>query len=151
MADRQLTQQEAARLLAVEKHRADDTTYEYPRSGGRVAIPLVSADGRDEFLLDINRGSISLIKVSYQTRWRQIHGLVRLCLNGAPHRNPPDLGGERVDCPHLHVYREGYGLRYAAPVTDEDFPNVADLWAAFEDFLAFCVVSRKPYVQSSMI
>jgi hypothetical protein len=36
-----LTQEDADALLAMEKHKVDDTPYEYPSLGGGVRIPLL--------------------------------------------------------------------------------------------------------------
>jgi hypothetical protein len=55
MADINLTQADADTLLAMEKHRVEDTPYEYPSLGGGVRIPLQSPDKRELFFLDITR------------------------------------------------------------------------------------------------
>ncbi|MEW6070450.1 MAG: hypothetical protein AB1485_07525, partial [Candidatus Thermoplasmatota archaeon] len=78
MADINLTQAEANALIAMEKHRLDDMRWDYPGLGGSINIPLVSADKREDFLLDISRGKIDLLKGTYQNRSRQIIILVRL-------------------------------------------------------------------------
>ncbi len=41
---------------------------------------------------------------------------MRLDLDGPPHRNPD---GVEVPCPHLHVYREGFGDKWAMPAPAE--------------------------------
>jgi hypothetical protein len=106
VADIYLTQAEAEALIAMEKHRFDDARWDYPGLGGSINIPLVSSDKREDFLLDISRGKIDLLKGTYQNRSRQIVVLVRLDFGGRPHRNPDD---EEIPSPHLHIYREGYG------------------------------------------
>ena len=67
MADIHLTQSEAEALIAMEKHRLDDERYSYPTSGSLI-IPLQSPDKREQFLLDIRRGRIDLLKGKYQAR-----------------------------------------------------------------------------------
>ena len=47
VADINLTQEDADALLAMEKHKADDTTYEYPSLGGGIRVPLLSPDKRE--------------------------------------------------------------------------------------------------------
>ena len=42
----------------MEKHRIDDTVYDYPSLGGALRIPLQSTDSREAFLLDITRSQI---------------------------------------------------------------------------------------------
>ena len=53
MMDASLTQAEADALLAMEKHRADTIGRKYPDFGGKVAAPLISVDGREQFFLDL--------------------------------------------------------------------------------------------------
>jgi len=47
------TQSEADALPAAEKHRAADTSNDYPVPGGALFIPLVSVDHRENLLLDV--------------------------------------------------------------------------------------------------
>lgn len=70
MADFSLVQSDADTLLAMEKHRVDDTVYGYPTLTGAVRIPLQSPDKREMFMLDITRSQIKLIKGTYQNRAR---------------------------------------------------------------------------------
>ncbi|MFZ3018352.1 MAG: hypothetical protein WA056_07850 [Gallionella sp.] len=146
MADIHLTQSEADELIAMEKHRMDNERYAYPTAGSLV-VPLQSSDKREQFLLDIRRGRIDLLKGKYQTRARQVVALVRLDFGGAPHRNPD---GQEVGCPHLHLYREGYGDKWAIPVPAEDFPRMDDLWGTLEDFLRFCRVTMPPQIDRGL-
>jgi hypothetical protein len=53
MADIDLLQEEADALIAMEKHRADDTEWEFPTPGGRLPIPVTSSDKRENFMLDV--------------------------------------------------------------------------------------------------
>ena len=122
MAEMNLTQAEADALIAMAKHRVDGTEWDYPDLGGAASIPLVSADRREQFMLDLRRGGIDLAKGTYQNRGRQVVVLVRLDFGGAPHRNPD---GEEIDSPHLHLYREGFGDKWAVPVPADDFRDVA--------------------------
>ena len=120
MADANLTQAEADALTAMEKRRSDETEWQYPDLGGYVTIPLVSMDRRESFLLDLRRGRIDLTKGTYQNRGRQVVVLARLDFGGAPHRNPD---GEEIRSPHLHLYREGYGDKWAIPASGDHFPG----------------------------
>lgn len=110
-------------------------------AGGKVTVPLVSPNKRENFLLDVARGRIELKKGTYQSRARQIIILVRLDFGGPSHRNPND---EEIPCPHLHVYREGFGDKWAVPVPPEAFPNITDAWMTLSDFLKFCNVTEPP-------
>ena len=146
MADIHLTQSEAEALIAMEKHRVVDDRYDYPTSGSLV-VPLQSTDKREQFLLDIRRGRIDLLKGTYQTRARQVVILVRLDFGGAPHRNPDD---QEIGSPHLHLYREGYGDKWAVEVPAEHFPRTPDLWGTLEDFMRFCRVTIPPYIERGL-
>jgi hypothetical protein len=143
----ELTQTEADALLAMEKRRSDTTEWEYPDLGGRVSVPLVSIDGREWFFLDLRRARIDLAKGTYQNRGRQVAILARLDFGGAPHRNPD---GEEVGSPHLHLYREGFGDKWAYPVPLDRFPNLSDPWQTLEDFMRFCNVVEQPNIRRGL-
>lgn len=147
MADINLTQAEANALIAMEKHRASEDRSDFPMGGRSLVLPLQSSDKREQFLLDLSRGRIDLLKVKMQNRGRQVVVLVRLDLGGAPHRNPDD---EEISTPHLHVYREGYGDKWAMPVPADRFRNPGDVWATFEDFLRFCNVTQPPHIERGL-
>ena len=57
-----LTQAEADALLGLPKKAVTDDVHEVPAAGGKLTVPLVSHDGREEFLLDLYRGRVSAIK-----------------------------------------------------------------------------------------
>ena len=147
MAEINLTQTEADALIGLEKHRVNEDHTDFPTGGQSVVLPLQSADRREQFFLDLSRGRIDLLKVKMQNRGRQVVVLVRLDLGGAPHRNPD---GEEIPVPHLHVYREGFGDKWAVPVPTDRFSNVADVWQVFEDFMRFCNVTQPPHVQRGL-
>lgn len=147
MADINLTQAEADALVAMEKHRTTEDRSEFPTGGQSLILPLQSSDKREQFLLDLSSGRIDLRKVKMQNRARQVVVLVRLDLGGAPHRNPDD---EEIPAPHLHVYREGYGDKWAMPIPAARFKNVGDTWTALEDFLRFCNITRPPHIDPSL-
>ena len=147
MADINLTQSEADALIAMEKQRVDETEWDFPSPGGRLSIPLLSMDRRENFSLDVTRSQLNLTKATYQNRARQAIILMRLDLDGPPHRNPDD---QEIPCPHLHVYREGFGDKWAEPASVTDFPNTANLFPTFQAFMKRCNVTVPPYVQSGL-
>ena len=87
MADMNLTQAEADALIAMEKYRISEDRSNFPMGGRSLILPLQSADKREQFMLDLSRGRIDLLKVKMQNRGRQVVVLVRLDLGGAPDRN----------------------------------------------------------------
>ncbi len=147
MVEINLTQAEADTLIAMEKHRVDETQWEYPGLGGAICVPLTSANKRENFLLDISRGKIDLLKGTYQNRSRNIVILVRLDFGGPPHRNPD---GREVLSPHLHVYREGFADKWAIEVPTDKFSKLADLWQTLYDFMDFCNIIEPPIIEKGL-
>ena len=82
-----------------------------------------------------------------QNRARQVVVLVRLDLGGAPHRNPDD---EEILAPHLHMYREGYGDKWAISVPADRFTATPDLWVTLEDFMRFCNITQPPHIERGL-
>jgi len=147
MADLEITQSEAEALIAMEKHRASDDRYSFPLGGRSVSIPLQSVDKREQFLLDISRGLIDLGRGKYQNRARQVVVLVRLDFGGSPHRNPD---GEEIGSPHLHIYREGFGDKWAIPLPADRFPRTANMRGTLDDFMQFCNITLPPNIESGL-
>jgi hypothetical protein len=141
MADIDLTQVEADALIAMEKHCIDDKEWQFPGPGENLTVPLTSHDKRENFLLDVTRGQVKLTKVTYQNRARQTVVLIRLDLGGPPHRNPDDV---EISCPHLHVYREGYGDKWAVPAPVELCSSIDNLVATLEAFMQYCNITEAP-------
>lgn len=138
-----LDQETADALIAVPKVRTNDEASYCPGPGDRLSLPLLSSDGRESFLLDIRRGRMDLRKGTYQNRARQVVVLVRLDFGGAPHRNPD---GEEVPSPHLHIYREGYGDKWAFEVPSDQFTEIQNLWQTLQDFMRYCNIVDPPNI-----
>lgn len=144
MPDINLTQNEADQLIAMEKVRLDEQQYYFPDAGSSICAPLTSLDQREAFLLDIRRGRINLAKATYQNRSQKVMILVRLDIEGTPHRNPD---GQEIPTPHLHLYREDYGDKWAIPISESDFPDVTDLYKVMEDFMSYCNITQPPLIE----
>ena len=121
MSGDEITQAEADALLALEKHRINDQRISLPDLGRKLIVDLLSADKRERFCLDMSSSYVSLSKFTMQTRARVTIILARLDINGAPHRNPDDV---EVPATHLHLFREGYGDKWAYPVPAEAFKDL---------------------------
>jgi hypothetical protein len=156
-----LTQSEADALIALGKKRTSNDTYNFPFSREILTIPIISIDGRESFLLDINKkGSIKLTRCTYQERYRRIIILVRLDIDGQPHTNPevdivplPYLipyNGQTIKCPHLHLYVEDYMDKWAIPAPANEFPNTKDLYKTLEDFFRYCNIIEPPIIQRGL-
>jgi hypothetical protein len=143
MAELNIAQAEADALIAMEKISADEEIYEYPGFGGKIIIPLVSRDYRVDFLLDIERNRINLLKGKLQNRVHSAIILLRLDFGGSPHRNPDD---QEIPKTHLHIYREGYGDKWAYPVPIDRFPSIDDPWGCLADFMSYCNIIQRPNI-----
>ena len=142
-----LTQAEADALLAVRKWFPSETLLS-PRPGRNEVYELESDAPAERFVLDAWRASIRLSRIRFQNRVRSSIILARLDLGGAPHTNPD---GERIECPHLHVYQEGYEDKWAFPLDPARFPAPDDPGRAFADFCAFCNIERLPEIQEELL
>lgn len=113
-----LTQAQADRVtdLAKDAERTDPFVWVANRQTDE---GLTATDEKGlRFMLSLKRNPFE-IRLHFGTRDRDI-GLVRLD-NSAYHPNPD--GSEIRDQPHLHRYREGYGLEWAEPVDWYDLNN----------------------------
>jgi len=142
-----LTQAEADSLLAMKKKIVGDSVFQFPASGERLQIPLESLDRTEDFLLDVTRSRIDLAKITYQNRARIVVVLLRLDVSGPPHRNPD---GELIACPHLHVYREGYGDKWAIAIPTGKFENIQNRVQTLIDFMTECNVTEQPSIQTGL-
>ena len=129
------------------KRRADERVWNLLRLGNAIQTPLVSTDATEEFVLDIGRSRTRLAKGTYQNRARKIAPLARLDFGGPPHRNPD---GDEIGSPHLHLYRAGWGDRWAEPVSLEHFSNPGDTWQLLEDFMRFWNMVTEPVIQKEL-
>lgn len=137
------------RLLALEKALVASEVIAFPAAGEAVELKAASADGREAFLIDVNRrGKIKVSKCTYQERYKVIEILLRLDVDGPPHENPD---GTEVPCPHLHIYREGYATKWAYSIEGKPFTNTADLVQTLRDFLVYCGVKNIPPIQKPIL
>ncbi len=139
MTEINLTQQEADALLTMLKVPEVGDPAPFPGPGQDLEIRLLSKDTRESFLLNLRRNRFELGRATYQTRARVVVVLARLDLHRAPHRNPD---GIEVSGTHLHVYRHGFGDRWALEIPNEAFPDPGDVWHSFHDFLKFCNITE---------
>ena len=141
-----LTQHEANTLLNMEKHYRGYNQFLFPTYGGSLHIPLCSGDNREEFILDIWRSKIELRKNTFQSRARKTIILVRIDIAGSLHRNPD---GEEIQCPHIHLYKEGYHDKWAQALPD-NFSNPVDISQTLDEFMDYCVIITKPVISREL-
>jgi hypothetical protein len=147
MADINITQDEADNLMAMAKRSVEEKDWLFPAPGEGIAVPLTSLDKRESFMLDVTRARIKLTKANYQNRAKAAIILLRLDLDGPPHRNPD---GEWIPCPHLHIYREGYGDKWAILAPIAVYTNTLDLFLTFEAFMRQCNIVNPPRIQKGL-
>jgi hypothetical protein len=92
-------------------------------------------DLNDSFYLDLTRPRLRPQKLKIQLRASSMDILIRLDINGAPHKNPD---GTRLGGTHLHLYREGAGDDWAIVLDPGKFLNPNDAHMAFLDFCGYC-------------
>jgi hypothetical protein len=102
-----LEQWEANRLLAVPKIYSSDAVVDLSRDACN-DYQVETNDGTEFFLFDVHGPGRNPRKAVFQLRYRRHIVLARMCL--VPHTNPD---GAKLDGPHFHRYREGYGDRFA--------------------------------------
>ena len=146
MSSINISQDEADRLIELNKVREDNMIYIFPGRGENVSIPIISEDKRDKFILDIHRGRINLKKITNQLRGNQAIILARIDLDGQPHTNPD---GTVIKSPHIHIYREGYNDKWAEPLPHQ-FSNPYEQWETLNEFMDFCNIIKKPNFQKGI-
>jgi len=106
-----LTQTQADRLIALLKEAALKEVFVWLEKKAQTEMFVAVEDEKIQFKLSMKRNSYE-VRLHLRTRDRDI-GLVRL--DAAPFHSNPD-GTELRSQPHLHVYREGFGLEFAEAV-----------------------------------
>ena len=143
-----ITQEEADLLIGLPKRFESDK----PIALGNVSLDytrkLLSIDRREIFFLDVWRGSLNLKKYKLQNRARSVEILVRVDIQGSPHKNPD---GAVILCPHIHIYKEGYNDKWAYPLSEHPFRDPKNIIITFEDFAEFCNIVEYPDVQGKLI
>lgn len=133
-----LTQVEVDLLLNMLKSLVDTGNLNFPSSGTSKELEVSSSDGKEKFLVDVNRkGRIKLSKCTYQNRYRKYEILLRLDIDGPAHTNPD---GQEISGHHLHIYREGYETKWAYPLPENQFTDPKDLINTLMEFLEYCKV-----------
>jgi len=156
-----ITQQDADFFFSMEKFPEEDKEYQFPLSGKKLVIPFTSTDKKESFLFDIYRGTIRISKVTYQSRVRKAYILRRLDFDGSPHQNPeaetaplpilePYIGIE-VPSPHIHLYVEGFGEKWAVPAELFLKTEDKDIYEIMIDFFQYCNVKQMPKITKILL
>ncbi len=156
-----ISQQDADYFFEMDKYPEEAKEYQFPSSGQRLTIAFNSSDKRENFLFDIYRGSIRITKITYQNRVRKAYVLRRLDLDGSMHTNPetdviplPVLepyNGKEIPTPHIHLYVEGYGEKWAIPANLILKIEGNDIYEMMVDFLKYCNVKQLPKITKTLL
>lgn len=143
-----LTQFEFEMIMDMLKRLKSKKTFAFPAPGDELKLNVESITTNDKFIIDINRkGQIKLKRCTYQTRYQKSIVLLRIDLDGPPHTNP-DL--EKIDCPHIHIYKEGYETRWAYPLKDVIIADPKDLVEVLIKFLEYNKINNIPKIEEQM-
>ncbi len=156
-----ISQLDADFFFGMEKIPEEVKEYQFPGSGQKLTLAYTSSDRRENFLFDIYRGSICITKVTYQNRVRKAFILRRLDLDGAVHVNPEvesvplsflaPFNGKEIQTPHLHVYVEGYGEKWAVPADSLLAVEGKDIYEVMIDFFKYCHVNQLPNIIKTLL
>ena len=118
-------------FLNEEKVITDDNI-SFPSSGDSQAINVEGKVSNQQFILDINRKSLLVSRITYQNRIPQSLILLRLDIDTKPHRNP---NGEIINGTHLHIFdKNNNSVSWAFELTDSRL-NTYFKYFNFEQFL----------------
>jgi hypothetical protein len=144
-----ITQAEADYLIGLPKRFVTNDPLELGPSALKLKRELVSADGRERFLLDIWCSGARLGKYTFQNRARVIIILVRVDVGDTLEHTNPD--GVQVSGSHIHIYREEYDDKFAFPLNTYPFGVPTDMVRTFEDFANFCHIETLPPIARRLI
>jgi len=147
MSDTIISQNEADALFQMEKISTAANELKFPSLGGNLELSFTSENNKEEFFINYRQSSINLVKRNHHMRGRNILGLARLDLFGPPHRNP---NGEEIGPCHLHLYKEGYDLKWAQEVPENLFGNLKDSYETLRLFMVFCNVKKLPHLTKDL-
>ena len=134
-----LTQQEADALLRELKEIVNPSAFSFPQQNKYGKLALVGKDSNADFIVDVNRrGTLRIEKCTFQERVFGNTPLLRLDIDGPEHQNPD---GTILSRNHLHIYREGYEVRWAIDIPEE-FVDPNDLITTLINFLEYCKASN---------
>lgn len=111
---------------------------------------IIANQTRDLFLLDFRRGSLEIVKYTYNKRFRNSVVLVRYDSVGK-HTNPPGTDGASFDGSHIHIYREGFDDKWAFPVSEIGLSGTENIDAVLDKLLDYCNIAARPIIKLTII
>lgn len=139
-----LTQEEFNYIIALKKEFKENNQITLESKWSR---DIVAIETRDMFILDYYIGTIALTKFTYNKRYRKTIAILRFDSSGR-HTNPD---GQVFDGPHVHIYRENYGDKFAFYVSEIGINTDAiEKINVLENFLKYCNVINYPEIQQAL-
>lgn len=140
-----MTKAEFDELHKIKKYlEVDESGIIWPARGKKLIIPCYSLDDKEQFEININTSKIKIEKVTYQQLYCDKTILYRIDNDGPRHQNPD---GEFIDCPHIHIYKDGYGDKWAYPLAEYISTNSNDILVLFKSFLSYINVIDVPNIK----
>ena len=138
-------------VLKSLKHKGN--VIQFPAPTEQLIIEAESNDNnRDKFKFYINRkGKYNLKKCTYMSRYKNTHDLLRIDIEGPAHDNPD---GSTVECPHIHIYREGYNLAWAYPlqkIINTDSENLLQVLIDFFEYNKVTNITSYSYQEGGLV
>lgn len=124
-----LTQIEADELLAKAKEATRKEILSWERKSRHDEPVIAVGEPELQFVLSLSRNPFE-IRAHFRTKSKSVH-LARID-STKQHIN---LDGVRITGPHLHWYREGYGLEWAETIDWYDINKPLDTLYAFLDLI----------------
>ncbi len=146
-----LDQKLADHFIKLKKIKAEDSIYDL--RSNKLLIPLIGQSSpQEEFILDIHKSSIRIEKHTFQNRVRKSIGLIRIDFGPVAHTNPD---GQIVKGPHIHIYKEGYDLKWAylLPYVGPfgSFKDSGSLFSNLEQVYKICNIVEPPQIQGVLL
>ncbi|WP_342436697.1 hypothetical protein NSS79_25695 [Paenibacillus sp. FSL L8-0436] len=142
-----LTQQEADILLGLLK-KLKKRYITFPSLGNELKLDVDSLNGDENFTINVNRkGKLKPNKCTYLTICHRSTILLRVDIEGPPHRNPDGL---LIPCPHIHIYQEGFDDKWAFPLEQEIDADSNDLVDVLIKFLSYNNIQNIPLIETKM-
>ncbi len=129
-----LTQAEFEFLLNLEKEFEDKSTLNLYPAPLQWTRKIKSIPTKDIFCLDFYRGTFKIQKYTFNHRYRQTLPIFRFDSYGV-HTNPD---GEKVEEFHIHIYKEGFGDKFAYPASEFGIDNDDTMDIVLQKILRYC-------------
>jgi hypothetical protein len=144
-----LTDKEFEFLLSIKKKFSNESILALGPPPQKWTRELYSTDTKEFFQLDYLRGSIEISKFTLNNRYRTAIVLVRLDSRGI-HNNPDEVGGQKFNGPHVHIYSEKFGDKVAYPISKINLLESFTMDEALVKLLEYINVTDIPSIQSTI-